>query len=68
MMAIPSRASWEETRNGAKLVLTADSDEDLADLRAHVRWHAPELLPEVMSERKRCPDIPVDVRAQLYNE
>lgn len=68
MMAIPSRATWEETPTGAKLVLTADSEEDLADLRAHVRWNAPELLPEVMAERKRCPDVPADVRAQLYLE
>jgi hypothetical protein len=68
LMAIPSRATFEDTQDGAKLVLTADSEKDLADLRAHVRWNAPELLPELMSERKRCPDIPVDVRAQLYNE
>ncbi len=67
LMAIPSRASWEETPGGARLVLSADSEEDLADLRAHVRWHAPQLLPNVMSARKRCPQVP-DLQARLHDE
>jgi hypothetical protein len=66
LMAIPSRASWEETADGARLVLLTDDPKDVDDLRAHVRWNAPELLPEVMSERKRCPDLPDDLRARNY--
>lgn len=65
LMAIPSRASWEPTPRGARLVLTTGDPRDLEDLRAHVRWHAPELLPELMSESKRCPDVPADVRAHF---
>jgi hypothetical protein len=66
LMAIPSLASWEETPGGARLMLITNDPRDVEDLRAHVRWNAPELLPEVMAERKRCPDVPEDLRARLY--
>lgn len=65
LLAIPSRASWEATADGARLDLITNDPTDVEDLRAHVRWNAPELLPEVMSERKRCPDVPDDLRARL---
>ncbi len=67
LMAIPSHATFSDTPGGAKLVLTTNDPKDVEDLRAHVRWHAPELLPEVMSERKRCPDVPEDLRARLHH-
>jgi hypothetical protein len=63
LLAIPSRASWEPTENGARLVLNSADARDLDDLRAHVRWNAPQLLPEVMWSRTRCPDVPGDLRA-----
>jgi hypothetical protein len=66
LMAIPSLASWEETPGGARLTLITNDPRDVEDLRAHVRWNAPELLPEVMAERKRCPDVPEDLRARLH--
>jgi hypothetical protein len=65
LLAIPSRAFWESTDKGARLVLTSADAKDLEDLRAHVRWNAPQLLPEVMWNRTRCPDVPDDLRAQF---
>jgi hypothetical protein len=63
LLAIPTRASWEPTDKGARLVLTSADAKDIEDLRAHVRWNAPQLLPEVMWNRTRCPDVPDDLRA-----
>jgi hypothetical protein len=64
LLAIPSRAISEPTDNGARLVLTSADAKDLEDLRAHVRWNAPQLLPEVMWNRTRCPDVPDDLHAR----
>jgi hypothetical protein len=64
LLAIPSRAIAEPTDNGARLVLTSADAKDLEDLRAHVRWNAPQLLPEVMWNRTRCPDVPDDLHAR----
>lgn len=64
LLAIPSRAVSEPAENGARLVLTSADAKDIEDLRAHVRWNAPQLLPEVMWNRTRCPDVPDDLRAQ----
>jgi hypothetical protein len=63
LMAIPSRAEVEDAPRGARLLLTTPDAKDLADLRAHVLWHAQELLPEIMLGRTRCPHVPAELRA-----